>query len=131
MVLTAPVALCSSDLMRRVSRIVAAVVMVLGLAASGWDSCTCCASASTRVQAHGHACCASKMPMMRAAQSSCQCLAEQGQAPIMELASVAPEAAVLPAALIGIGDAAVCGFVTCRVGRVAVSPSPPPTILRI
>jgi len=49
----------------------------------------------------------------------------------MELTSVAPEAAVLPAALVGIGDAAISGLVTYHVGRVAFSPSPPTIILRI
>jgi hypothetical protein len=105
--------------------------MVLGLALNGWDACTCCAPSSKKAQAHSHACCAGKIPMMRAAQSSCQCLADQGQAPVMELASVAPEAAVSQAALVGIGDAALCGVVAYRVARVAVTPSPPSTILRI
>jgi hypothetical protein len=69
--------------------------------------------------------------MMRATQSSCQCLAEQGQAPVVELTSVAPEAAVLPVALVAIGDAAICSLATHHVGRVALAPSPPATILRI
>jgi len=117
--------------MRRVLHLAVAIALALGLSASGWDLCTCCPPSSKKAQVHGHACCAGKIPMVRAAQSSCQCRAQQGQAPVMELTSVAPEAAVLPAALVGIGDAAISGLVTYHVGRVAFSPSPPTIILRI
>jgi hypothetical protein len=117
--------------MGRAVHTVAAIALVLGLGASGWDLCLCCAPPPDKAHASAHACCASDGPRLRAARSSCACLAEHSDTVLVEQAQAIPALDASASAHAGADLAAVHAALAWRVVSVFVAPSPPPTILRI